>query len=207
MGKLLFADQSSGIECSASLSPKGCLESKHLRRLPHIRLVRRNNVLSALPLTPGNMREVGVVPLPKVPISLVHWLTALGQLFWSEHQKCLGLLLMLDLEYRRWTWLIPTQTCTSRGVQWKTKLSDMIDQPPHLLIAGSFQTTAAGGVFDAHALVPAFDGLHLVQQVDQQEGGAWSFIHCDTESALVDPLSILGDDLRDTLHRYIDRLA
>ncbi len=194
------------IHYRASRVPRGgFLKSKKPRQLPRIRIVHRKSALAAVPLARGT-RATNAVALPKLPLSLVYWMTGLGQLFWIEHRRCIGLLLMLDLEYRRWTCLIPTQNCTPQAVQWKTTSEDLVDQPSHLFIAGSFQTTSISGMYDAHALVPAFDGLHLIQQVDREDGGAWSFIHSDGEPALADPSSVLGDDLSDTLRRYTHRL-
>jgi hypothetical protein len=101
----------------------------------------------------------------------------------------------------------PQPTQQPHGGQWITQEADYLDLPDHLLIAGSFQSTQASGLFDAHGLVPDFDGIHIVQQIDKPDGAAWLFIRCDGEAALADPASILSDDLRGTLLRYAGRLT
>ena len=172
-----------------------------------IRLSRRGAVLQVR-LAAGYAQAVEPFALPKLPLSLVHWLGALANLCYGQHQTCLAVSLLLDPVLKRWLPVLPTQQCGPSHARWQVRSEDYQDLPKNLLLAGSFQSTGSGSLFDALDLVPAFDGIHLVQQTggDDRQAGAFGFIRCEGQAVLSEPGAILIDDLQDTLWRHASRL-
>src|SRR4051812_43022528 len=57
-------------------------------------------------------------PLPRLPLGVLHWCSAVAALARARHRACLAVVLLLDPELRRWVPTLPTQACSRRGVRW-----------------------------------------------------------------------------------------
>jgi len=148
--------------------------------------------------------------LPKLPLSLARWTNAFGYRVRRRRDVCVALILMLDCEQRQWvTPAVPTQECNHERVLWNLRASDYGDRRGAERIAGSFQTWAADAEpIDIADHLPAFDGLHLVDQYQGKElHRSWMFLRCAGENSLADPAEILVDELRSTLRRYSHRMT
>ena len=148
-------------------------------------------------------------PIPRLPLSLAQWLSALGELFRRERSACLAVALLLDARSRRWVPVLPHQQCGRRRSRWSPDDADFLSEPPDLLLAGSYQTLAPGDPFDAAAVVPPFDGLHFVEQRRPNTGRgrrSFAFLRFQDEPHFADPATVLVDDLSDTLRRHAQRL-
>jgi hypothetical protein len=128
--------------------------------------------------------------------------------FWQKQQRCIAVALMLDLSLRRWLPILPTQSCSARIVQWNPSDPYLSALPPQLVLAGSFQSAPPGDLLDAADQVPAFDGLHIVQQRRTSKRGrrTWLFLHSDHQTTLADPAELVSDDLDTALREAQDRL-
>jgi hypothetical protein len=166
-----------------------------------IRVFHRNGRLYAYDVSPNpGFREY--FPLPRLPLSLVHWCQALCRLHLSRRRSRLIVLLLLDRHTGRWQPMVPTQSGSWRSARLSIRPSDFDPVAPTLLIAGSFQTAGGSGLVTAHGLVPPFDGLHVVHD----RCSTWIFIRRSGEAALADPSSITLDDLRQCLDDAVNRL-
>ena len=175
-----------------------------------VTLSRDGPALVAAPRDGRRRRGPKSVPLPRLPLSLAAWLSALATRFRRRRGDCLGVMLMLDVSTRRWVPLLPTQRCGRHWVGWSTRDEDFVDLPPHLWIGGSFQTLASDDPIDAADAVPSFDGVHLLNWRTTSHGrsraAAWIFVRAAGEVGLADAANVLVDDLADTLRRHAHRL-
>ena len=143
-------------------------------------------------------------------MSLVAWLSALGEQFWRERSACLAAALLLDPHTRWWVPVLPYQRCGRRRARWSPTVADFAAEPVGLRLAGSFQTLTASDLFTAAAAVPRFDGVHVVEQ---RAGGrrprhSWLFVRSNGGEAelLADPAAVLTDDVQAALREAADRL-
>jgi len=102
--------------------------------------------------------------LPRLAHSQLSWMQTLGRRMFYNAGCCLGLSLTLDVAARVWTApLVPFQRCRKDGVSWAFNPREMADLPPSWRLGGSFQTVDLGtDNEELAALVPPFDGLHVV---------------------------------------------
>jgi hypothetical protein len=158
----------------------------------------------------GRGRASAPLPLPRLPSSTVTWCAAVAARFRDDHGACLAIVLVLDRLSRRWSPLIPTQVASGRAVRLALAASDLAHLPAHVLLAGSYQTRGAGDVFDAAAAVPAFGGVHVVEQGrgGRRPDASLLFLRIDAtaDAALADPAVILVDDVDQALREAFGRL-
>lgn len=153
--------------------------------------------------------------MPRLPLSTLTWCSAAAARFRDRRGGCLAVALLLDRLTRRWFPLLPTQSCNREVVRWRWQSADYAHLPAHVLVAGSFQSSAAGGgVFAAHALVPAVDGVHAVEQLaGRRPAASYLFVRAvedgddaPTGAALADPAAVTADDVAQALRDAADRL-
>jgi hypothetical protein len=149
------------------------------------------------------------VVLPRLPLTLAHWLSAFGEMFWQERSACLAVALLLDVTTRRWAAVPPTQRCGRRRSRWSLRAADFGQEPVWMRLAGSFATVGSEDLFEAARSVPMFDGLHLIQLQTPRKGeerGLAVFLRFEGEARVANPANVVSDDLRDVLRRYASRL-
>lgn len=147
-------------------------------------------------------------PFPFFPLSQSCWLTGLAEMFRQRHQRCLAALLVLQLESQQWTTpLLPTQRCSKDGASFRLLPSDYSELAPTCRVAGSFQSARFAGVSDLRALVPPFDGLHLVHCWSGSGFSKSYFLRIAGTLHDVLPEQVMFDDWRAFLHQYRDRYA
>lgn len=149
-------------------------------------------------------------PLPRLPMSLAQWLSALGERFWEQQRgACLAAVLMVDPSRKRWIPVIPTQRCGRRRPRWRLRHQDLITEDAATRVAGSFQTLCSPTLSSVADAVPEYDGIHLVQRQDHgsaDERDLLIFLRVGGDTQLATPAAILTDDLRDTLQRNAERM-
>lgn len=175
-----------------------------------IQLVLHAHRLLATPLTPHSSgctasSGSGRFPLPRLPLSLVHWCGAVADRFRRRRVACLALALLLDRRSGRWFAVPVPQRCGRAHARWLGHSLELPDLAPELLVCGSFQTASAADVRAAASRVPQFDGVHLVQH--RSAASAWTFLRCEGgEPMLAEPARLMVDDVEDVLRRYAGRL-
>jgi hypothetical protein len=148
--------------------------------------------------------------LPRVPVSLLAWCGTLAGMFREKHQRCLGCLLTLDPRQRRWTRaVVPSQRCEVRRSAIHVDAAGTSDVPAGCVVAGSSQSAVLAEPAEASWLVPAFDGLHVVDDLAGSEGDTSS--HCFVRAGgvlfPVGPEAVVFDDWVAALRQHADRLT
>jgi hypothetical protein len=149
--------------------------------------------------------------LPRFPMTLAHWLAALGDRFRGNYGGSLGVFLLLDVLHRRWSHLIPTQRCCAEATPvWQPTESDIEIVPAHHRVAGSFQALTAPTLAGALELAPTFDGLHLLQVYGsrrrRKQPHMLAALRIGGQTSLGDPHALFSDDLEETLRQHAERL-
>jgi hypothetical protein len=146
-------------------------------------------------------------PFPRLPLSLHCWLTGLGAEFRRRHGRCVAALLVLDCHEARWVSpVLPSQTCGQEGSAWTLDLGGQTLLSGHR-IGGSFQMRAAGDVMEAAETVPRFDGLHIVQTLQEHTSMAYCFLHSQGEIAVLPAEEALEDDWAAALAQAAPRMS
>ena len=142
--------------------------------------------------------------LPRIPLTIVHWASAVGIVFRRERSACLALTLMLDCEREEWVWpAVPRQRCGRRRTRWSPREVQGSDRPG-VWVGGTFQSFAgAGGIFDVSEQAPSFDGVHLVDQYDRKAlKASYIYVRHGGKLTVADPAAFMVDDVRATLERH-----
>jgi hypothetical protein len=175
----------------------------------HARTIRLADEGGRLVLRRGRSPEERAEPLPRVPLTLVHWCGLAAERFFQRQHRCLLIALLLDTTLRRWTFAIPAQRCSRYVARWDGPADNYLpSMPAHLLIAGSFQSAPPGHITDAMYLPPHFDGVHLVAQrrSGRRPRRGWVFVRREQELSLGDPAVLIGDDIDQALRDAADRI-
>jgi hypothetical protein len=173
-----------------------------------IRLAQAGPRLHITSLDPGIIIPRPLV-LPRLPLSLVRWCTALADLHWSQHRRCMGIFLLLDAGTSRWDTIIPRQRCRRRLAHLSLRLPPDQALTSESLLAGSVQTACVQDPVQAARLVPPFDGLHIVQCPPRTAGRlqhTYILLRSDGQVSLIHPDAVLVDDLVQTLREHARRL-
>jgi hypothetical protein len=174
----------------------GASDPNRFERPGLIRLQRneRGDLLVTSADATGQMAAFPTFPFPGLPLSLHCWLTGLGSEFRRRHGRCVAALLVLDCAEARWVSpVLPSQTCGQEGSAWTLDLGGQTLMSGHR-IGGSFQMRAASDVMEAAETVPQFDGLHIVQTLQEHASMAYCFLHSQGEIAVLPAEEALEDD-------------
>ncbi len=145
--------------------------------------------------------------LPFFPVSQSAWLTCLCDLFFARQQRMIAAFLILNTNNQQWTRpLPPSQRCGVDGVTFQLREEDLFVLPDACRVAGSFQLAHAAALDDAQALIPPFDGLHIVYSIDLRQT-KHCFLRQENQVCHVLPESVIIDDWRRYLHEHRDRLT
>lgn len=145
--------------------------------------------------------------LPPLAVSSVMWMSALAGTFYERNGRCLTLTLMLNLTERSWAQpVIPTQRCSSEGSAWSYRAEDFADLPDGVVIAGSFASTTASDIAGMYALVPEFDGLHVIAGVGADAKTLMGVVTLSGEPLVIEASRIVEDDWVKTLAVHASRL-
>jgi hypothetical protein len=189
--------------------PRGASDPNHLERPGLIRLARSESggLLVTSPDAAGPTAPFPSFPFPRLPLSLHCWLTGLGAEFRRRHGRCVAALLVLDCLEARWVPpVLPSQTCGQEGSAWTLDLGGQT-LPTHHHIGGSFQMRAATDVMEAAETVPQFDGLHIVQTLQEHASMAYCFLHSQGETAVLPAEEALEDDWAAALAQAAPRMS
>lgn len=173
------------------------------------RTIRLSDAGGRLVFRRSGWAEQRAEPLPRLPLTLVHWCGLAAERFFRRQRRCLLIALVLDTALRRWTFAIPAQRCSRYVSRWDGPADRSLPSlPDRLLLAGSFQSAPPGHITDAMYLPPHYDGIHLVAQrrSGHQRRRGWVFIRCDHELSLGDPAVLIGDDIDQALRDAADRV-
>jgi hypothetical protein len=145
--------------------------------------------------------------LATFPLSQTLWLGNIAEPFRALHDRCLALLLTMNVVERRWTGpMLPAQRCARDGAAWSIRPQDLLDWPTGTVIAGSFQSARDCSVDEFLARLPAVDGLHLFNSFSD---GRWSLRIAMRVSGIVRALTpevVFDDDCRAFLRAHHERL-
>lgn len=150
----------------------------------------------------------GPFPVPQFPVSQLHWLSHLAKLFLTQQQRCVVVTLMLDAAQQKWVRpQIPTQRCGRDGACWSHDEDDYTGRPPAHLIGGSFQSAHVRSLDEAVSLVPAVDGMHLINNVHDEPSLVYVFAHHNGQAHAVEAGQFFINDVAYTLDQHRDQLV
>jgi hypothetical protein len=189
------------------------------RPLPAVRLVEHGDHWLAVPQGPA----AGGTPyspfvLPRVPASLVHWLTVGGARVWGGRRRCVAALLLVGCRTGRWTVRLPRQRCGADAACWTAAADDLPPLPDDARVAGTFQTRLANPGDDLADAVPPVHGVHLVQGVGAGYGIAaggpakvWTFVRAGGGGGgdwprAVGPDRVIADDWAEAVDEAMPHL-
>lgn len=177
------------------------------RALPQVRLVRRDEQTLVVPPKP---RPDTVQPepfaMPKVPKVLVDGLAMYCEMLRQRHERCAGILLLLEAKRREWTFRIPAQRCSRMASCWSVLRRDVPDVPEDALLCGTFQSRVLNDGEGPADAVPPVDGAHFVMAVRADDRAVWSYLRCGGRTELVQPQVVLFDDLNALLEESLSRM-
>lgn len=149
-------------------------------------------------------------PLPRIPVSLLAWCSTLGGMFRQKHNRCLACLLTLDPRQRRWTRaIVPSQRCDPRRSVIHVDAASTSELPAGCVVAGSSQSAVLAEPADASALIPTFDGLHVVDDLsaDPDDLASHCFVRADGLLFPISAEAVIFDDWVAALRQHADRLT
>jgi hypothetical protein len=172
--------------------------------VPHARMTREGESITFTPVRPGQ-DQIESYPLCQMPKSLGEELASTCMWFWHRHRRCLGILLFLEPQRRRWTAVIPTQRCARDSSCWSACQRDVPADHPASVLMGSFQSRVLASDEEAQDC-PPHDGLHLVLRVGVDQPIVTGFLRCEGQTHRVAASDILFDDIGHAIESAIDRL-
>jgi hypothetical protein len=178
------------------------------RALPQLYLDNNGPVTVAHPAV-GSTLRFEPFNLPLMPQSMTDWCAQAAQRFWRQRQRCLGIVLLLNVRTREWTAAIPSQRCSKSASCWSAALADFPSFPPETILAGSFQTRLLGGGEEPADCPPPHDGIHLVQQAGPEPipQPVWCLARAGGRTFDVKPHDVLFDDIDAALQQAAPRLT
>lgn len=100
--------------------------------------------------------------LPRIPQSLLDWLTIGAARAWGRHQRCIATLLLIDCRTGRWTIRLPWQRCGTHAACWNSRRDGIPGLSPNHRVSGTFQVLDVASGEDPLMLLPSADGVHLI---------------------------------------------
>jgi hypothetical protein len=178
------------------------------RALPQFTLDRDGRSTLARP-APGSTLDFPPFKLSAVPRSLADWCSHAAQRFWAERGRCLGIVLLFDVQTREWSVAIPAQRCGKTASCWSAARADFPAFPPHAVLGGSFQTRVLAGGEEPSDCPPPHDGIHLVQRAGPEPSPqpVWCLARRGGRTFTVEPEDVLFDDVELALHQATPRLT
>jgi hypothetical protein len=144
---------------------------------------------------------------PPLNVSLDCWLVGLAEFFYGKYQRGITAVLMIHPGERRWVEpFLPRQQCGVDGASFQLLPADF-QSLGGLRIGGSFQAGTTVYAENARALVPEFDGLHIVYGQQEVIRRRHFFLRVDSQIHQVLPEDVLVDDWREFLHFHQHRLT
>jgi hypothetical protein len=145
--------------------------------------------------------------LPRIALSSLIWMTTLVKQFYSEHGRCMSLVLTLDLRRRRWAPpRIPTQRCWAGGCAWSLSNEDLAGLNEGIVVAGTLTATTMVDLGEFAVTVPKFDGIHLVRGVGDAADLLLSLFMVSGEVEVIEGPRLLEDDWARTLELHAARM-
>jgi hypothetical protein len=172
--------------------------------IPHARLSREGEGILIYPAMAGN--QTNAYALCRLPRSLADQLGTACQWFWQRHQRCLGILLLLEPEHHIWSVVIPAQRCSRDSACWSASRRDLPGIGPSMVLMGSFQSRMLGKGEDPADCPPPHDGLHLVMSIGSGLPQVHTFLRCDGQTRPVPVSDVLFDDIEHLFEEAIGRL-
>ena len=176
-----------------------------------VRLVENgSNWLAVPPRSPApGEKPFHPFVLPRIPESMLHWLTLGAQRVWRQHERCLAALLLVSTSTGRWTLRLPRQHCGPYAACWTTLADDLPGLSADMRLAGSYQSRVVAPGDDAADTVPRVDGVHLVQGV--RPAGPpwplWTFVRVARIGARdVRPDRVVANDWAEAVDEAMPRL-
>jgi hypothetical protein len=143
----------------------------------------------------GSQAKPQAFALPRLPASLLQWLSNLADAHRHRSGRCLAALLLLDPREPGWLQPeIPSQICYPDAVRWSLCLEDLANRSDNPLIAGSYQAVPVANLDEALAIIPPFDGLHVIQSSSETPPHAYLFCRCNGQNRLADPATLIDND-------------
>lgn len=178
------------------------------RALPQIVLCNDGPVTLAKPAENTSL-TFETFALPPVPQSVTDWCALVGQRFWADRSRCLGIMLLLNVKLLQWSTAIPAQRCSPTASCWSAALADFPDFPPGNVLAGSFQTRVLNSGEEPIDCPPPSQGLHFVQRLgpDVKPQPIWSFVRAGDQTIAVDGCDVIFDDWSAALDQAMPRLT
>ena len=107
--------------------------------------------------------------LPDLPAQLLQDLFAVGRTFWRLERCAMSFLLLIDINTKTWSSIIPPQRCSSAWVRHAVSADSLSSLPETYRISGSVVIGVESPAFEqANCTLPGFDGVHVV--VDLSDG-------------------------------------
>lgn len=194
------------------MSQSNEIEPSIARALPTLRLIENGDHWLATPPNAAasgeTTRPLSPFVLPRIPESLVHWLTIGGEAVWSRRQRCVAALLVLGIRSGRWTTRLPSQRCGPDAACWAALRDPLPGLPDDACLGGSYQTRVIGRGEHPSDTVPAVPGVHLVHCVGQADGRRplWTFVRAGETLRPVCPDRIIVNDWADAVDEAMPRL-
>ena len=111
--------------------------------------------------------------LPRIPSSLLERSCGLLRSFWRDHQRCMSLLLYLDIHSRAWSALVPPQLSASSDSRAFCDFRGFEPPAAHLRLAGSIRSFSDAMDDDMTSDVAPIAGMHFSLDVHQ----SWYALH------------------------------
>jgi len=150
--------------------------------------------------------------LPYLFSSTIELIAGIGRCFWRKYRRSLTHLLYLDATTRTWEAHLPPQLAAPDDGRWDRSFNACTPPSPHLLLAGSVRSLPCQDSEGLVALLPPFDGVHVVTDPSRDwisfscylcVGGNLHPVTCD--EILLDDCEPLPDPLLERV-RCADRL-
>jgi len=126
-----------------------------------IKLIPNDGALLAIPAEAAvDDESVTPIDVPQVATSLVSWALGLTFVARQKADRCVALLMMLDMDTGQWSLCIPKQTCGIDAACWSTDRRDYPDLPANMRIGGTFQSRAGLSDDEIADAVPPISGVH-----------------------------------------------
>jgi len=149
-------------------------------------------------------------PMPKFSASLFGSLMAAGHTHIECTQRCLAVLLLLDVEKHHWRCCVPWQECSTDSVCWRLDRLDGLDVNPQERLAGVYQAVVTADLVALPHSVPMVSGLHFMQQFssDQPGPGVWVCLRMGDQNVIpIHPGQVLENDVWTMLAECASRLT
>jgi hypothetical protein len=145
--------------------------------------------------------------MPPLPMRHSDRCVSMAQTFYLRTDRCMSLLLMLNVRTQNWAVVIPSQRCAKDAACWNVNRKDFPDLPPEFLLAGSFQSRSALKHEELSDVPPPHDGIHMVLQVGEQYPTVWTMLRIGEACQIVRPNQVLFDETQETLDQIMHLLT